>query len=538
MSPSLRPTPLLDKVNWPRDLRLLAPEQLPQLADELRTFVIDTVAKTGGHFASGLGAVELTVALHYVFDTPNDLLVWDVGHQTYPHKVLTGRRDRLKTIRQAGGLSGFTNRAESEYDVFGAAHASTAISAALGMAIARDLRSEKREVVAIVGDGGLTGGVAMEGLNQAGYLKSRLLVILNDNDMSISPNVGAMSGYLLRIARGQIYHRVREDVAHILKKLPAGQKLAGLAEALEDGFKKALVPGHALRGAGLPVRRPDRRPQPSGPPAHAQGDEADGRARPPPRPHREGQGLPARRERPRLLARPGALPGGDGRDLEEGRAAELHGRLRRHALGAGREGPARRRRHGGDAGGHGNRPLREEVPGPRLRRGHLRAARRALRRRPRDAGLPARVRDLLDVPAARLRPDHARRLPHGPAGRLRARPGGRRRRGRPDAPRRLRPDVPARLPEHAGLRAEGRERAEAPRRDGAGLGSSHGDPLSPRGGHGRRDGPRAQAAAGGKGRGAARRQGRRRLRHRRSRRAGAGRPPSASRRRAGRRSPS
>ncbi|HEX2798620.1 MAG TPA: 1-deoxy-D-xylulose-5-phosphate synthase, partial [Thermoanaerobaculia bacterium] len=250
MSP-LRPTPLLDKVNWPRDLRMLAEDQLPQLADELRTFVIDTVAKTGGHFASGLGAVELTVALHYVFDTPNDLLVWDVGHQTYPHKVLTGRRDRLKTIRQAAGLSGFTNRSESEYDVFSAAHASTAISAALGMAIARDLRSEKKEVVAIVGDGGLSGGVAMEGLNQAGYLKSRLLVILNDNDMSISPNVGAMSGYLLRIARGQIYQRVREDVAHILKKLPAGQKLAGLAEALEDGFKKALVPGTLFEELGF-----------------------------------------------------------------------------------------------------------------------------------------------------------------------------------------------------------------------------------------------------------------------------------------------
>lgn len=251
MSPSPRPTPLLDKVNWPRDLRTLTPEQLPLLASELRTFVIDTVAKTGGHFASGLGAVELTLALHYVFDTPKDLLVWDVGHQTYPHKVLTGRRDRLKTIRQAGGLSGFTNRAESEYDVFGAAHASTAISAALGMAIARDLRGEKNEIVAIVGDGGLTGGVAMEGLNQAGYLKSKLLVILNDNDMSISPNVGAMSGYLLRIARGQIYQRVREDVAHILKKLPAGQKLAGLAEALEDSVKKVLVPGTLFEELGF-----------------------------------------------------------------------------------------------------------------------------------------------------------------------------------------------------------------------------------------------------------------------------------------------
>ncbi|MEO6324014.1 MAG: 1-deoxy-D-xylulose-5-phosphate synthase [Thermoanaerobaculia bacterium] len=248
---TFRPTPLLDRVNWPRDLRNLTLEELPTLSDELRTFVIDTVSKTGGHFASGLGAVELTVALHYVFDTPKDLLVWDVGHQTYPHKVLTGRRARLASIRQAGGLSGFTNRSEYEYDVFGAAHASTAISAALGMATARDERKEKTHVVAIVGDGGLTGGVAMEGLNQAGYLKRKLIVILNDNDMSISPNVGAMSGYLLRIARGQIYNRVREDVAHLVKKLPAGEKLAHLAVNLEDGLKKILVPGTLFEELGF-----------------------------------------------------------------------------------------------------------------------------------------------------------------------------------------------------------------------------------------------------------------------------------------------
>lgn len=249
--PSFRPTPLLDRVTWPRDLRNLTLEELPTLSDELRTFVIDTVSTTGGHFASGLGAVELTVALHYVFDTPKDLLVWDVGHQTYPHKVLTGRRGRLATIRQAGGLSGFTNRSESEYDVFGAAHASTSISAALGMATARDERKEKSHVVAIIGDGGLTGGVAMEGLNQAGYLKRKMIVILNDNDMSISPNVGAMSGYLLRIARGQIYNRVREDVAHIVKKLPAGDKLAHLAVHLEDGLKKVLVPGTLFEELGF-----------------------------------------------------------------------------------------------------------------------------------------------------------------------------------------------------------------------------------------------------------------------------------------------
>ncbi len=248
---NVRSTPHLDRIQWPRDLRGLTLDELQVVSDELRTFVIDAVSKTGGHFASGLGAVEMTIALHYVYETPRDLLVWDVGHQTYPHKVLTGRRAQLQTIRQKGGLSGFTNRSESEYDPFGAAHASTSISAALGMAAARDERGENHEVVAIIGDGGLSGGVAMEGLNQAGYLKRKLLVILNDNDMSISPNVGAMSGYLLRIARGQIYNRVRSDVANILKKLPAGQRLAGLAENLEDGLKKVLVPGTLFEELGF-----------------------------------------------------------------------------------------------------------------------------------------------------------------------------------------------------------------------------------------------------------------------------------------------
>ncbi len=246
-----RSTPLLDRVSWPRDLKNLTLEELATLSDELRTFLIDSVSKTGGHFASGLGTVELTVALHYVFDTPRDLLVWDVSHQCYPHKVLTGRRDRLHTIRQKGGLSGFTSRAESEYDVFGAAHASTSISAALGMAAARDAKGEDYSVVAIIGDGGLTGGVAMEGLNQGGYLKRRLIVILNDNEMSIAPNVGAMSGYLLRIARGQIYKKVRGEVAHVLRKLPKGERLAEMAEHLEDGLKKALVPGTLFEELGF-----------------------------------------------------------------------------------------------------------------------------------------------------------------------------------------------------------------------------------------------------------------------------------------------
>ncbi len=246
-----RATPLLDRVLWPRDLKNLTLEELATLSDELRTFLIDSVSKTGGHFASGLGTVELTVALHYVFDTPSDLLVWDVSHQCYPHKVLTGRRGRLHTIRQKGGLSGFTSRAESEYDVFGAAHASTSISAALGMAAARDAKGEDYNVVAIIGDGGLTGGVAMEGLNQGGYLKRKLIVILNDNEMSIAPNVGALSGYLLRIARGQIYNKVRGEVASVLKKLPKGDRLAEMAEHLEDGLKKALVPGTLFEELGF-----------------------------------------------------------------------------------------------------------------------------------------------------------------------------------------------------------------------------------------------------------------------------------------------
>ena len=246
-----RPTPLLERVRWPRDLKTLTLEELGTLAGELRTFLIDTVSKTGGHFASGLGAVELTIALHYVFDTPRDLLVWDVSHQCYPHKVLTGRKDLLRTIRQKGGLSGFANRTESEYDVFGAGHASTSISAAVGMATARDAKGEDYDVVAIIGDGGLTGGVAMEGLNQGGYLKRRLIVVLNDNEMSIAPNVGAMSGYLLRIARGQIYNRVRAEVGNVLKRFPKGERLAELAQGLEDGLKKALVPGTLFEELGF-----------------------------------------------------------------------------------------------------------------------------------------------------------------------------------------------------------------------------------------------------------------------------------------------
>src|SRR5207342_474710 len=192
-------TPLLDAIQLPADLRALTKEQLPQLADELRQEVISAVSVTGGHLGAGLGVVELTVAVHYVFDTPADKLIWDVGHQAYPHKILTGRRDRIRTLRQGGGLSGFTKRAESEYDAFGAAHSSTSISAGLGMAVARDLGGEKRNVIAVIGDGAMSAGMAYEAMNNAGAMNSRLIVILNDNDMSIAPPVGAMSAYLSRL---------------------------------------------------------------------------------------------------------------------------------------------------------------------------------------------------------------------------------------------------------------------------------------------------------------------------------------------------
>jgi 1-deoxy-D-xylulose-5-phosphate synthase len=214
-------TPLLDQVHTPDDVRRLDPSLLRQLADELRQETINAVAVTGGHLGAGLGVVELTVALHHVFDTPRDRLIWDVGHQCYPHKILTGRRDRIRTLRQGGGLSGFTKRAESEYDPFGAAHASTSISAGLGMAVARDLAGQTNNVICVIGDGAMSAGMAYEAMNNAGAMDSRLIVILNDNDMSIAPPVGAMSGYLARLISGRTYLSLREigrQFAHHLPK--------------------------------------------------------------------------------------------------------------------------------------------------------------------------------------------------------------------------------------------------------------------------------------------------------------------------------
>lgn len=230
-------TPVLDRVNEPRDLRNFSTEQLRQLAAELRAELVDAVSVTGGHLGASLGVVELTVALHAVFETPDDRLIWDVGHQAYPHKILTGRRDRIRTLRQGGGLSGFTRRAESEYDPFGAAHSSTSISAGLGMAVARDLKGESRHVICVIGDGAMSAGMAYEALNNAGARHSRLIVILNDNDMSIAPPVGAMSAYLSRLISSRSFLSLRELAARMARHFPRGiERTARRAEEFARGI--------------------------------------------------------------------------------------------------------------------------------------------------------------------------------------------------------------------------------------------------------------------------------------------------------------
>ncbi|KXJ52694.1 MAG: 1-deoxy-D-xylulose-5-phosphate synthase [Thalassospira sp. Nap_22] len=237
-------TPLLDTINTPEELRKLQPAQMKQVADELRAEVIDAVSVTGGHLGAGLGVVELTVAIHYLFDTPYDRLIWDVGHQCYPHKILTGRRDRIRTIRQGGGLSGFTKRSESEYDPFGAGHSSTSISAGLGMAVANQLSDDKRKnVIAVIGDGSMSAGMAYEAMNNAAATDQRLIVILNDNDMSIAPPVGSMSGYLSRLISGKGYQGLRNAAKGLTKHLP--RQIEEAARKLEE-YTRGMVTGGTL----------------------------------------------------------------------------------------------------------------------------------------------------------------------------------------------------------------------------------------------------------------------------------------------------
>ena len=234
---------LLDEIAEPADLRRLDESDLGCLADELRSETINAVSVTGGHLGAGLGVVELTVALHYVFDTPHDRLIWDVGHQAYPHKILTGRRDRIRTLRQGGGLSGFTKRSESPYDPFGAAHSSTSISAGLGMAVARDLKNGTNNVICVIGDGALSAGMAYEAMNNAGAMDARLIVILNDNDMSIAPPVGAMSSYLARALSGRTYLSLREIAKQLTRKLP--KRMARRAAQTET-FARSFWTGGTL----------------------------------------------------------------------------------------------------------------------------------------------------------------------------------------------------------------------------------------------------------------------------------------------------
>src|SRR5437867_6658385 len=243
---------ILESIDSPRDLKPLSVKELKLLADEIRDFIVQVVSQKGGHFASSLGAVELTLALYHLYDTPVDKVIWDVGHQGYVHKILTGRRDALWTIRQYGGISGFLRRVESEYDHFGAGHASTGISAALGFATARDLKGEKHRVVAVAGDGALTGGLAYEALNNAGNSGRDLLVVLNDNAMSISPNVGAISHYLTSLTTNPYYSKMKREIYSLLGRLPTvGEPASVLAKRLERGIKGPLLPGAPLPALGF-----------------------------------------------------------------------------------------------------------------------------------------------------------------------------------------------------------------------------------------------------------------------------------------------
>jgi 1-deoxy-D-xylulose-5-phosphate synthase len=285
--------PMLDRVAVPADFRSFSLPELKALADDVRMYLIDVVSKTGGHLGAGLGSVELTVALHHVFNTPVDKLVWDVGHQAYPHKILTGRKEQLHTIRQYKGLSGFLKRSESEYDTFGAGHASTAISAALGMVAARDFNHEDYKVVAIVGDGSMTGGMVYEGMNNAGILKKDFIVVLNDNNMSIAPNVWAISNYFTQIISNPSYNRFKANVYELTGKLDEwGDRIRRVASRLEEGVKVVVTPGMLFEALGF--RYFHQWPQRCAACQHLQGREELSRSHSCPCDDPEGEGLQTR----------------------------------------------------------------------------------------------------------------------------------------------------------------------------------------------------------------------------------------------------
>ena len=508
-------TRLLDRIDGPADLHGLSDDELQQVAQEVREHIIDTVGEIGGHFGANLGTCEIAVALHSLLDSPRDKILWDVGHQAYPHKVLTGRRDQLATIRKYAGLAPFCSIVESEHDIMGAGHASTSIGYAVGLKEAmRHGNGEDGKVVAVIGDGAMTGGVAFEAIHQAGGLGTPMVVVLNDNGMSISPNVGALSRYFNRVRLEPELWHAREGVEEKLTKLPAGIGAAfeRLGPQLKESIKAFSSPGlwweeldwaymgvidghdvHELRSA---LRRAFEAERPVV--VHVATVKGKGFA-----PAEDG-GLEGMEKwhaaKPNSIAKRMPAPAAP-KTRAPRRAAAVHAGLRRGARARVRARRARRRHHRRDELRH--RPLDppEGDARPLLRRRHRRAAGGAVRLRPRAPGRAARVRDLLDLPAARLRPDRPRRLPAEAARRLLHGPRRARRRRRPDPPRRVRHRLPALPAEHHadGAARRGDARPHAPHR------------AAPR----RRPGRHPLPARRGRRRAAARASGADRDRHRR-----------------------